>query len=218
MHRNLKSLLVLLATGLPAAGCSQPEVQTTLVAERPHESADTYVVARIDASVLAEPRPGAEPVGTVLEGDLLTLLVQSGEFSKVNVRATGTTGWIDSNLCLHIPPNPYWEGDTNKAREAARRFYQDKFLVQRDAEGRIRFPVSRVKVESAFCTVTFHAAEGNPRQFLSRADAEVLGRHWIGPVLETFPEWREPVVYVRGFDGEAEFLMSIGPDKVIHFL
>lgn len=218
MDRRLIRLLPLLALSLAGGGCEQREAVMRVVPDRVLHDPDATVVARIDASVLAAPEAEAEPVGTVLEGDLLTVLAEKGEFSQVNVRATGTNGWIDSNLCLYIPPNPYWEGDTNKAREVARKIYQDKFLVQRDEAGKVRFPINRVKVETAFNTVTFFADGGTPKPQLPRKDAEALAEHWIGRVAGLFQEWKDPTVYVKGFDGQSDYLLTMGSDKTPHWL
>jgi hypothetical protein len=218
MRQCLRPLAACLAVALAAAACDKSEADATRLPDRAPEYPDATVVARIDASVLAEPALQAEPVGTVMEGDLLTVLAQNGEYSKVNVRATGTTGWIDSNLCLRLPPNPYWEGDTARAREAARRIYQDKFLVQRDEAGQVRFPVAKVKVETAFNTVTFLAAQASPKPVLPRKAAEELGLHWLDRIAEMFPEWKEPTVYVKGFDGDSDYLMALGPDRTPRFL
>jgi SH3 domain-containing protein len=217
MRRSLSPLAACLAVLLATSACRKSEVETP-PPERVPQSPDSTVVARIDASLLSAPSVSADPVGTVLEGDLLGVLAESGDYAKVNVRATGTTGWIESNLCLRLPPNPYWEGDTSRAREAARRIYQDKFLVQRDEAGHVRFPVSKVRVETAFNTVTFLTEAGQPRPVLPRKAAEELGLYWLGRVAEMFPEWREPTVYVKGFDGQSDYLMTLGPDKKPYFL
>ncbi len=137
-RKVIASFLLLL--GVVVSSCEKGHVDTEVFSERIPENVGTNVVARVDAVVLAEPKIEADSVGTVQKGDLLTLLAQKGEFSKVTVRPTNTSGWIYTDLCMTIPQSPYWEGDTEKAREMAKKVYQDKFMVERNEKMSFGFP------------------------------------------------------------------------------
>jgi hypothetical protein len=215
MQRRLMPLLAGLALALAGPGCRKPEQTTTLI---PAPDPQVFVVARLDASILGTPSAQAEPVGSVLEGDQLSVLGEEGEFSRIRVHSTGTSGWMYSNLCLYLPPNPYWEGDTHRARELAQRIYREAFLTQRTPDGRLRFPITKVRVEAAYNTLTLIANEGQPRPLLERSDAQELGVHYFGRLKELYPEWKEPMVYVKGHDRQAEYLLTVGPDRKPRFL
>jgi hypothetical protein len=211
-------VVALLAIGVASTGCEKSDVATTLSPDGASDGASSTVVARIDSAILQEASAESDPVGTVLEGDLLTVLAVKASSprstSALPVRPVGS---------IRISASGSRPARTGKAirarpREVAQRIYQDKFLVQRTPDGRVRFPIGKVQVETAFSTITFQSQRGDPRPTFQRKDAEQLALYWLSRMPDLFPDWRTPSIYVRGFDGTVEYLMTMGQDKVPHFL
>lgn len=134
---------------------------------------------------------GIPSVEVVPQGDEVEVIGRSSDWVRVKVRRTGTVGWLHSDFVVTEKRSTWWHGDTDSARETAKRIFQDKYMVAGN------YPVTNVTIEEAWNQLRF---ETDPTRNFAKDEAKQFVKFWLEYLRAQFPKWKDHFVYLTAYE------------------
>ncbi|OGL49810.1 MAG: hypothetical protein A2161_17810 [Candidatus Schekmanbacteria bacterium RBG_13_48_7] len=157
--------------------------------------------------MLENPNVKAKAIGTVIQGDELTILNYNGDWIKVTVNKTNQIGWLFQSFVKSSCKSKWWSGDTEKARNLAKIIFQDKRMKD--------YPIEHVRIEENYNKVSFISSID--KEF-PKEDAQNFIKIWIPFVKEYFPSWSDHILSLNGKDAHDEYLLIADDSGALTFL
>lgn len=207
-------LLIGVTLGLLLSACGSKEEVGVDLEPAISESTDAvFHVVRMMASLLKE-RPesmGDLPgeIMTIHQGDQVTVLERTRDWCKIRHEKTGEIGWIHSTFLQMEQRSRWWSGDTEKARQTARRIYKDKDFVEQG------YPILHVSIEERFHKLVF---ETRSDQSFPRGEAKECAQKWLPYLIGAFPGWPEHSIFLTAQERGVPYTLVLGGDQEPIFL
>ncbi|MBI2570122.1 MAG: SH3 domain-containing protein [Candidatus Schekmanbacteria bacterium] len=198
------SATMLLVAAAIGAGCQQPKSEVTT--DLAPATADFRYRAARDAAFLDAPDVRASVVATLVKGDRLMMVEQRGAWVRARRAGDLTSGWVYADLLEEDTLSPWWSGDTEAAKEAARVIYREKSTAS--------FDIEHVAITEGLQQMELRA---KPEAEFDQERAKACLRGALSLLKSRFPAWKEHKVLLQGTRAGEQFLSAINSDEEVTF-
>jgi hypothetical protein len=162
---------------------------------------------RFNAS--ARPRRTPRVLGMLQEGDAVNIIEKRYAWLHVKHLKSGKTGWVNESFVQAEQRSPWYSGDTETARQIARKIYLDKNIVKND------WPIKHVNIEERFHRLAFIVEDDAE---FPKEQAKECGLYFIEVLNREFPRWPNRQVFLTAKDKGEEYTMVVDEDGNVIFM